>query len=423
MEEARQSEQAEDFHRQEKILKLISNELTKNTTRVVEMAVKAEVQNSVLPSLENITKNEVKSALSNQIAKGVSDAMKVVRAFPQCRLGTLLTRASKQALPNEIERVLIRPEMSTQIARAFSTSVAPVIERQVKETISKNLIPSSAMHQELSREIRSEILGLKKEVLAWQSEALRGQEVGILGAAPPAYDAHRRVQSVIRELEQSVRMLSDQVKFLMSHPPPNFAHTQNRSSPGPSSAGLVPSAQLAQMLRQPNMGPMTQATGYQPHTSFQQPPPQQQQQPAHGPWFGPNIAAPQASHPAAPPPLPQQQTLPRATPPASGQSEEWDDAYLSVLGSQDPRQLRELLARSNPDIVMPVNGPTPLSQAVVLTLVHRVCLIFMIFVANRFADKWIPSLPPSLGRPRRSTSPSRCRCGGCNAPRLPLTLP
>ena len=78
LEEVRQSEQAADFVRQEKILKLISTELTKNTTRVVEMAVKAEVQNSVLPSLENITKQEVKAALSNQIAKGVSDAMKMV---------------------------------------------------------------------------------------------------------------------------------------------------------------------------------------------------------------------------------------------------------------------------------------------------------------------------------------------------------
>lgn len=67
--------------------------------------------------------------------------------------------------------------MANQVARAFSTTVTPVIERQVKESISKNLIPSSTMHQELSREIRSEILGLKKEVLAWQSEALRGQEV------------------------------------------------------------------------------------------------------------------------------------------------------------------------------------------------------------------------------------------------------
>ena len=62
-------------------MKLISTELTKNTTRVVEMAVKAEVQNSVLPSLENITKQEVKAALSTQIAKGVSDAMKMVSAI------------------------------------------------------------------------------------------------------------------------------------------------------------------------------------------------------------------------------------------------------------------------------------------------------------------------------------------------------
>ena len=59
-------------------MKLISNELTKNTTRVVEMAVKSEVQNSVLPALENITKNEVKAVLVGQIAKGLADSMNQV---------------------------------------------------------------------------------------------------------------------------------------------------------------------------------------------------------------------------------------------------------------------------------------------------------------------------------------------------------
>jgi hypothetical protein len=82
MEDARANEQAADFVRQEKILKLISNELTKNTTRVVEMAVKSEVQNSVLPSLETITKNEVKAALGNQIAKGVTESIKQVTCPP-----------------------------------------------------------------------------------------------------------------------------------------------------------------------------------------------------------------------------------------------------------------------------------------------------------------------------------------------------
>jgi hypothetical protein len=35
------------------------------------------------------------------------------------------------------------------------------------------------------------------------------------------------------------------------------------------------------------------------------------------------------------------------------------------------RQLRELLARSNPEVIMPLNTTPPLSQAVILTLVHR----------------------------------------------------
>ena len=72
-EETRLHEQAEDFARQEKILKLISTELTRNTTRVVEMAVKSEVQTSVLPSLENITRNEVRAALHEQVELGLLD--------------------------------------------------------------------------------------------------------------------------------------------------------------------------------------------------------------------------------------------------------------------------------------------------------------------------------------------------------------
>ena len=54
LEDARANEQAADFIRQEKILKLISTELTKNTTRVVEMAVKAEVQQSVVISKRTV---------------------------------------------------------------------------------------------------------------------------------------------------------------------------------------------------------------------------------------------------------------------------------------------------------------------------------------------------------------------------------
>jgi hypothetical protein len=43
------------------------------------MAVKNEVQNSVLPSLESITKNEVKAALNDQLGKGLVDNVTSVR--------------------------------------------------------------------------------------------------------------------------------------------------------------------------------------------------------------------------------------------------------------------------------------------------------------------------------------------------------
>ena len=62
--------------------------------------------------------------------------------------------------------------------------MTPMIEKHVKDSITNTLIPaytqiSSKMHQELSREIHAEILNLKKEVITWQSDALRGQEVSV----------------------------------------------------------------------------------------------------------------------------------------------------------------------------------------------------------------------------------------------------
>jgi hypothetical protein len=75
LEEARAQEQAEDFARQEKLLKLVSDELSRNTTRVVSNAVKTEIISSVLPALENITKQEVKAALNDQVTRVFADVL------------------------------------------------------------------------------------------------------------------------------------------------------------------------------------------------------------------------------------------------------------------------------------------------------------------------------------------------------------
>lgn len=189
-----------------------------------------------------------------------------------------------------------------------------------------------------------------------------------------------------------------------------------------SPAQMQPS-QLNQsnLLRHQNIPPVSQQqppTNYAPqHNPFPQQQQQQQQQSQQGPapmqhntWFTPtNIAAPQASHPVAPPPAPQQAIR---TPPLP-QSEEWDDTYLAVLGTQDARQLRELLARSNPEIIMPTTGSGPLSQAVVLTLVHRVgslrnaCWIYVLIAS-------CSCLKSSVKHHRLMSLSSRL-CGGCSA--------
>jgi hypothetical protein len=345
MEEARVAEQQADFVRQEKILKLISSELTKNTTRVVEMAVKSEVQNSVLPSLENITKTELKAAINGQLAKGLTDTI-------------------KQTLPAEIERMFMRADVTAHLAHNFTASITPVIERHVKESMNQTVIPTwqaqtAALHQEFTREVRSEFLALKNEIGNWQNEALRSQE------------------TMIRDLEQSVRLLSDQVRMLSLSqppaPPPAPAAHPVRDSPSlagsaaPSQAQYTPTSQYRHAPL-PMAQPAHYAGGYVP----QQPPPP----PAHQQWsFPQNIAAPQASHPAMPPPVPM--APPPAQQPAQSvpRSEEWDDTYLHVLEQNSIAALHQLLSRSDPDVIMPLKGGSPLSQAVILTLISRVrCL-------------------------------------------------
>jgi len=353
MEDARANEQAADFVRQEKILKLISNELTKNTTRVVEMAVKSEVQNSVLPSLETITKNEVKAALGTQIARGVTDSIKqVIRSLGIRGVPCIDNFFLSQSIPAEIERVLLRPEVSAQIARTFTSNTTPLIERQIQDTVSKTLLPAYAQQQQdLIQEMRNEMMSLRKELATWQNESNRAQD------------------NVIRDLDQTVKILSEQVKYMslnnsVSNPPSHML--QSRGSPAPPAPTTQQQSGLVNQYRHPAQlaTQLPQQPGYpQQHSGYQQPLPPPPVLHNSQPWFNANIAAPQASHPAAPPPVQSH------TPPAP--TEEWDESYLAVLSTQDLRQLRELLARSNPEVVMPLNSTPPLSQAVILTLVHR----------------------------------------------------
>ncbi|KAG8993259.1 hypothetical protein FRB90_000740 [Tulasnella sp. 427] len=333
LEDIRLADQTADFERQEKVLKLISTELTKNTTRVVESAVKGVIQNSVLPALETVTRSEIKAALNAQIAKGLSDSM-------------------RQTLPLEIEKLLLRPDVSNNVARTFSAAITPAVERHVKETINLTLIPAytqatDAMHQEISREMHAEILSLKKEVVTWQSDALKGTE------------------NLIRDMEQSIRSLTEQVRTLS---------TQVAASNARANAG-TPSRTKA-----PETAPIGE---YQARQQVAPPPPQNTTSSFMSPYSQPPSAgwvnAPMnVQQPLGPPPSHHpnniQQTAPPQPPPQPARTEDWDDTFLSTLGLHDQQKLRELLHRCPPDVVMPTGQPSPLSQTVILALIHRLAL-------------------------------------------------
>ena len=185
----------------------------------------------------------------------------------------------------------------------------------------------------------------------------------------------------------------------------NATNPHHRLPSNTSPVSSISSMPPQSLHRQANLPPSTQsAYASQPLTGYTS---QTQAPPIHGSWYSsPNIAAPQASHPIAPPPPPPPLTSQRSPP---AQSEEWDDTYLAVLGTQDPKQLRELLARSNPEIVMPLNAPGPLSQAVILTLLHRVRLP----VPNFLCDLTCPLSSLALWvRPPLWMKRSSLLCGG-----------
>jgi hypothetical protein len=166
------------------------------------------------------------------------------------------------------------------------------------------------------------------------------------------------------------------VKFLSINSSSSSLHhaqQQPQNSPG-SQAPLQ--TNLAPHLRQTNIAPAAANVPAYPQTFQAQPQPQLHQQ-----WYS-GIAAPQASHPATIPQPPVTQSQSERTPPAV-KVDQWDEVYLGVLHSQDPTKLRDLLSRTNPDVVLPVNGTPLVSQAVILTLVHRVSVpTFFLYLIN-----------------------------------------
>lgn len=221
VEDDRAVAQAADLARQENMLKLVSTTLAKSTSKLVETTLKEQIKSQVIPSLGKL----VSAAVSEQISLGVSDAISKVRSrstLASSEADLLLP----QTLPNELERLLYRPDLTAHLARNFSSAVGPALERNLHAVVSASV-------ESVMKGVRQEMVAVRKEIVREQSDALEFTE----------QEVHALRNDVV-ELRAALERMESIVLSLKTPAPtpalPNPPHQQQRQSSQP-----IPASQYA----------------------------------------------------------------------------------------------------------------------------------------------------------------------------------
>ncbi|OCF61584.1 hypothetical protein L486_01236 [Kwoniella mangroviensis CBS 10435] len=250
-----------------------------------------EIKKTVVPAAASTIQNEVRTVTSNQVPAAIYDAL--------------------QSVPKELERSL-----APVVQRTISNLVSNAIDKAVQEAIQHTLLPamtqtSSNVIEQLSAEMRSEMLQIRKEL------------------SPPSKKGQLANDHLLKTMSTSIAELQKQVAVLTEH----LKSGHSGSAPN----GIIPALQP-----QP---PSHQSSTFAPPPAHHQPPP-----------------PPPAAIPAEP----------------SGPSpSQLEDTFLSALGAQTTASTLQLVVDhlALTDYCLPNQGKSPLSQAVLLTLLHRLAIV------------------------------------------------
>ncbi|CAG8813630.1 5326_t:CDS:2, partial [Dentiscutata erythropus] len=127
IEDERVAHQAAETSRQETILKMVSQTLSTNTSKLLETTIRNEIQNSVLPTLSKMVTN----AVDKHAHRGMVDA--VNKSIPT---------AIEKSVADNVQRVLAKTPVIESIAKGVSRAIRPVIEETFRENFTNVLIPS-----------------------------------------------------------------------------------------------------------------------------------------------------------------------------------------------------------------------------------------------------------------------------------------
>jgi hypothetical protein len=286
-----------------------------------------------------------------------------------------------QTLPAELQRQLASPAVSAQLAASLGQALFPGLQRLGIDTVTRALVPqleqlTVRLASGLESALASEMTGVRKEIVAQQSEALLQAEDSLREMAQrmEAMQAHlekllqdnERLQHVIAELkvqrmEVAAAHLASQHQPQQSQPPP-----QQQQQPQPQHQQYYQPPPVHQYATAP-----PQQQQLPPH--YASTPMHQPSQPMQPPQQSSYESRPSVSYTSAAP-ASEQRTQARGSTPAP---HEVEDILIAALSSPsietDMSPVSRALSRlgSADRVLYGPGGTETCSQPVVLALLHR----------------------------------------------------
>lgn len=303
---------AQEVERQQTLVTLVSDVIDRDVKSMMQQIVSEQLEDKIVPLVVETLQQQTAHAFSSVIPAQITAALQ----------DTVLSQVERSLIPH--------------LGRTFTATLSPIVERNVRSLISDSLVPKfmggvDHISDELSGTIHREMLEVRKDVLVEQSAQLKTSEAMI-----------ESMTSSMMLLISQVKDLSEQVKELkaaQSRPPlqPAPSVVQHPSMP-PHSINVPPPVMPT---------PQTHQTIPQQSAQMVAPRP---------------VAVPSASQAAA------------ANPTMAAQQPE--EEFLNALMTMgDDELIRFVTSRMNriPEYLpAPGQHPCPLSQQVLLTMIHRV---------------------------------------------------
>ncbi|CAG8794309.1 24347_t:CDS:10, partial [Gigaspora margarita] len=315
IEDERIAHQAAETSRQEAILKIVSQTLSTNTTKLLESTIRNEVQTSVLPTLSKM----VTTAVDKHAHKGMVDA--VNKNIPA---------AIEKSVADNVQRVLAKTPVIESIAKGVSKSIRPVIEETFRENFTTVLIPSyqkatNAMFEQITATFEA---GLQD--IAHKSAQVSYSNMGSVGDQ----NALARLQASLEHLTLSIQQL--QQLHLQVNPQSNLTrHVEqqvNRTSD-----------ELQHHLARSLSGELKR------------------------------ILIPHNCATTQPPPTAGLEDSNNSVIERALEAQNYEDAFVAVLASHELPLILRLCSNVSPKTVFPPARPL-LSQPVILSLIHHLSL-------------------------------------------------